>query len=75
MDSEKNQQNTLELTNNASQFLSLEQLSPDLYQIQVSHAAPVGSYYLDIVVRDAENNNPSQKTRIRVEVLVRIVKF
>jgi hypothetical protein len=77
LDGLKNQQHILELSNNGSEFLSLEQISSNIYQIQLLHTASVGSYILDIIVRDEQGNNPSQKTRVKVNVLgyVRRVLF
>jgi hypothetical protein len=60
----------IELSNDAAKFLSLERLSPNMYQIQVSRSASIGLYHLDITVRDARGENLSQKSRIRVNVLV-----
>jgi hypothetical protein len=50
--------------------LSLERLSSQLYRIHMSKSVPVGTYHLDITVRDARGENLSQKTRVPVNVLV-----
>lgn len=60
----------VELSNDAASFLVLERLNDQMYRIQVSKSAPVGSYYLDVTTRDARGENLSQKTRVKVNVLV-----
>ncbi|KAI6200493.1 Fat-like cadherin-related tumor suppressor-like protein [Aphelenchoides besseyi] len=68
-DEEKNRNNTVELSNEAAQFLSAEQISNQMYRLHVAQSVTAGSYFLDIAAKDQKGENLSQKARVKVTVM------
>jgi hypothetical protein len=65
----------VDLSNEAAAFLGVERLSSKLYQLVITHSMAVGTYQLDITAKDLRGENLSQKTIVRVNVLVGLFLF